>query len=93
METIFNNIIDAKDNLEDIIDGIESEYLHDYYALFISAMAYWNVIKLSPDFAAKLHVIILNTGLKDTDGILDKIFNFIINKSVEDVCDEITKED
>jgi len=93
METIFNNIIEAKDTLEDILDGIESKYLQECYALFISAMAYWKIIEIGPEFAAKLHVIVLNTEIKNTDLVLDKMFDFIINKAVEDVCDEITKKD
>lgn len=92
METIFNNIINAHDNLEEILDSLSTKYLQDYYALFISAMAYWKVITISNELAAKLHVIVLNTDIKNTDLVLDKMYDFIVNKIVEDVCDEITRE-
>ena len=89
MEQIFNNIVDANDNLEEIFDGIPNKYLQDYYAIFIAAMAFNNYITLDPTFAAKLYVNILNSSLKDPDDVLNHVNEFLINKSIDDLEKEL----
>lgn len=88
MEPVFNRILKAKDNLEELIDSKAEGYLQDYYALFISEMAYWNYISLTPKLANKLYTIIFNTKSMDTDNTLNQITEFIIDKSIEDVFNE-----
>ena len=84
MEEIFNNIIDAKSNLEEVFAGLGSRTLQDYYALFIAEMAYNNYIEISPDFSAILYVSILNSDMKDIDEYLGKINDFIVNKAIRE---------
>ena len=45
----------------------------DYYALFISSMAYYKFIKIDKDLANALYVNIMNTSLNNTDQMLEKI--------------------
>ena len=92
MEEIFDNIIDAEENLEDVFDGITNHTLQDYYALFISEMAFCNYITLKPSMAAKLYVNILNTSVIDPQGYLDKIYKFLFDKTLDAIEKESLDE-
>lgn len=91
MEEIFNNIMEAE-FLEETFDKLDSKIIKDYYALFISVMAYYKYINISPEFSAKLYINILNSSFKDIDALLENIFDFFINKSIDDVEKEICDE-
>lgn len=82
MDTIFNNIINAT-NLEDILDNIKSNYLQEYYAIFIGELAYWKYITISADLAAKLYIIISNANIKNLDNIIENIDNYLINRELK----------
>jgi len=82
MEEIYNNIIDAEENLEEVFDGIGNRTLQDYYALFISEMAYCGYISIKPSFAGKIYVNILNTSMTNVDEYLTKIYDFLFNKTL-----------
>lgn len=83
MEEIYNNIIEAEENLEEVFDGIGNRTLQDYYALFISEMAYCGYISIKPSFAGKIYVSILNTSITNVDEYLTKIFDFLFNKTIK----------
>lgn len=83
MEEIFNNIVEAQDNLEEIFMGLGNRTLQDYYALFISEMAYCGYLEISNAFAAKIYVNILNTTIANPDEYLHKIYDFLLNKTIE----------
>lgn len=87
MNVIFNSILKTN-NLEALLDSIKSNYLHDYYALFISAMAYWNHITLTPEFAAKLYDIIESSKIDNIDVLLDQIYEYIIDNALEGILNE-----
>lgn len=83
MEEIYNNIIEAEENLEEVFEGIGNRTLQDYYALFISEMAYCGYISIKPSFAAKIYVNILNTTVTNVDEYLTKIYDFLFDKMIK----------
>jgi len=85
MDDIFDNIIDAADNIEEVFDGIGNRVLQDYYALFIAEMAYCNYIEISPEFAAKLYIVILSTDIDDSERYLEKINSYIVGRSIAEI--------
>lgn len=91
MDDLFQNILDTE-YIEEVFDAIDNKSLQDYYALFISAMAYCHFINISQEFSAKLYVNILHTSIKDSESILNDIFNFLINKSINDLEKEINND-
>lgn len=91
MEELFQNILDTV-YIEEVFDDIDNKPLQDYYALFIGAMAYYKFIDITPEFSAKLYVNIMNSSIKDTDSMLEKIYDFLINKSISNLEDELNNE-
>lgn len=89
MEEILKNIIRCKYNLEAMYDDIYNRTLRDYYALFISSMGYYNYIKISPAFGAKLYLHILNTSIQDPEEYLKKIESFLLENCVDNVEKEL----
>jgi hypothetical protein len=69
--------------------GLDEGAIKDYYALFISSMAYYKFIKIDKEFANVLYVNIMNTSLKNTDQMLEKIDEFLINKSIDNMENEL----
>lgn len=90
MEEILKNIIRCKDHLEAMYDDIFNRTLRDYYALFISEMGYYNYITISPAFAAKLYLHILNTDILDAEEYLQKIEKFLLDNYVDSVEEELS---
>lgn len=83
MEEIYKNIVEAEENLEEVFDGLGNRALQDYYALFISEMAYCGYITITPSFAGKIYVNILNTSMTNVDEYLTKIYDFLFDKMVK----------
>lgn len=90
MEEILKNIVRCKNNLEAMYDDIYNRTLRDYYALFISSMGYYNYIKISPSFGAKLYLHILNTSIQEPEEYLKKIESFLLEHYVDAVEKELT---
>ena len=85
MDELFERIYSCEDCLEDVYEGLPSNPLKDYYALFIAAMAQNNYIKLSPQLAADLYVDIMNISLLDTDKALKKINHYLVDKAITEL--------
>ena len=52
-------------------------------------MAFYKFIKIDQAFANALYINIMNTSLNDTDTMLEKIDDFLISKSVDNVINEL----
>ncbi len=90
MEELFENLFTAE-YLEETFDSIDNKPLQEYYALFISAMAYHNYLVLSEEFAAKLYIVILNSEMANKDELLENIFEFLVNKEIDQLEKEINE--
>lgn len=88
MEDLFNKIYSCE-FLYDVFTGMNEGAIKDYYALFISSMAFYEFIKIDQAFANALYINIMNTSLNDTDTMLKKINDFLISKSVDIVINEL----
>ncbi|MBO7694403.1 MAG: hypothetical protein J6T10_17455 [Methanobrevibacter sp.] len=88
MEDLFNKIY-STEFLFEVFMGLDEGAIKDYYALFISSMAYYKFIKIDKEFANVLYVNIMNTSLKNTDQMLEKIDEFLINKSIDNMENEL----
>ena len=88
MEDLFNKIY-STEFLFEVFMGLDEGAIKDYYALFISSMAYYKFIKIDKEFANVLYVNIMNTSLKNTDQMLEKINEFLINKSIDNMENEL----
>lgn len=91
MEELFKTMMETPD-IEMVFDAVGNKALKDYYALFISAMAYYKFIQISPEFASKLYVTVVNSGMTDPNLLLENIYNFLINKSIDNIEKEINEE-
>ena len=92
MDELFENILHTE-YIEEVFDEIENKPLRDYYALFISAMAYYKFIDITPEFSAKLYITILKSTIKDSEQLLDKMFEFLINKTIDRLEQELNAEE
>ena len=88
MEDLFNKIY-STEFLFEVFMGLDEGAIKDYYALFISSMAYYKFIKIDKEFANVLYVNIMNTSLKNTDQMLEKIDEFLINKSIDNMENDL----
>ena len=88
MEDLFNKIY-TTEFLFEVFSGLDEGAIKDDYALFISSMAYYKFIKIDKEFANALYVNIINTSLKNTDQMLEKIDEFLINKSIDNIEKEL----
>lgn len=88
MENLFNKIYSCE-FLYDVFTRMDEGAIKDYYALFISSMAFYKFIKIDRAFANALYINIMNTSLNDTDTMLEKIDDFLIAKSVDAVINEL----
>ena len=88
MKDLFNKIY-STEFLFEVFMGLDEGAIKDYYALFISSMAYYKFIKIDKEFANVLYVNIMNTSLKNTDQMLEKIDEFLINKSIDNMENEL----
>jgi len=88
MEDLFNKIY-STEFLFEVFMGLDEGAIKDYYALFTSSMAYYKFIKIDKEFANVLYVNIMNTSLKNTDQMLEKIDEFLINKSIDNMENEL----
>ena len=88
MEDLFNKIY-STEFLFEVFTGLDEGAIKDYYALFISSMSYYKFIKIDKEFANVLYVNIMNTSLKNTDQMLEKIDEFLINKSIDNMENEL----
>lgn len=89
---MFQTIIAAK-YLPEVLESLENKYMKEYYALFISAMAMYNYITIDQEFAFKLYLIILNSSLNNVNDILENIYSFLINKSINDLEVDLNAEE
>lgn len=88
MEDLFNKIY-STEFLFDVFTGLNEGAIKDYYALFISSMAYYKFIKIDKAFANVLYVNIMNSSLNDTDAMLEKIDDFLISKTVDNIENDL----
>lgn len=88
MEDLFNKIY-TTEFLFEVFTGLDEGAIKDYYALFISSMAYYKFIKIDKELANALYVNIMNTSLNNTDQMLEKIDEFLINKSIDNMENEL----
>lgn len=90
MDKLFNTFVKSK-NLEAFFNALSSSDIKDYYALFIASMAYYKYLTVSASFASTLYVTIINMPSKTAEALSDKIFNFLINKAIDDIEVEINE--
>ena len=88
MEDLFNKIY-TTEFLFEVLTGLDEGAIKDYYALFISSMAYYKFIKIDKELANALYVNIMNTSLNNTDQMLEKIDEFLISKSIDNMENEL----
>ena len=91
MDDLFDKIY-TTEFLTEVFSGLDDGPIKEYYALFISSMAYYKFIKITKEFANLLYITIINSSLKDIDGMLKKIDEFLINKSIDNLEYEINDE-
>lgn len=91
MDQIYQNILQAQ-YLPEIFDSLDNQFLKEYYALFISVMGMYNVIKLDPEFAGKLYVTVINSKMYGQEGLVDKITDYVINKAIDNLEWELNNE-
>lgn len=89
MKTIFDNILSNANNIERYFDSFNGKKSADIYALFISVLAYWNIIQISPLLANKLYIAVKGSHRKDMSAILDRINEFTFNTIIEDLEKEL----
>ena len=88
MEDLFNKIY-STEFLFEVFTGLDEGAINDYYALFISSMAYYKFIKIDKELANALYVNIMNTSLNNIDQMLEKIDEFLISKSIDNMENEL----